>query len=547
MRHPVSLAQPEASCCREPRTLLAFREVSKRFPGVVALRKVSFDVAAGSCHALMGENGAGKSTLGRILAGLLRPDEGRIEIQGRPCHLHAPGAARQAGIGLVHQELSYCPNLSVAENLCLAELPRWGPFLDRAVLMDRAKRFLAAVGAECDPDEELGRLTTGQIQLVQIAAALATGARILVLDEPTSSLSLVEARKLEELIGHLRRQGVTILYVSHRMEEIFRLCDTATVLRDGQHVATRPIAQTTEDELVRLMIGRPLTTYFPAHVERAAGQERLRVESVSSAGRFRDVSFTLHAGEVLGLAGLVGSGRSEVAQGIFGMDSSMTGRVFLDGAAVTIRSPRQAFALGLGLVTEDRKRLGLVPEMSCGENLTLSALDCPGGRGFWARATRCPSCPQSQECLRWWDWLRLGQERSWVKEFFNRLQVRAASPDVPITTLSGGNQQKIVLAKCLARRCRVLLLDEPTRGVDVGAKAEIHRLIDELASAGHAILMISSELPEVLHLSTRVLVMRAGRVVGLVQRAEATQERIMQLMAGRATQPDPLEAILHAN
>ncbi len=512
----------------------------------MALQRVSFDVASGSCHALVGENGAGKSTLGKILAGLYRPDEGHLEIEGRACRFQSPADAQRAGIGLVHQELSYCPNLTVAENLCLAALPRRGLWLDRAAMRERTKRFLAAVGAASDPDEELGRLTTGQIQLVQIAAALATGGRVLVLDEPTSSLSLAEARKLEELIGQLRRQGTTIVYVSHRMEEIFRLCDTATVLRDGQHVATLPLAQTNPDELVRLMIGRPLAAYFPAHVGRAPGAERLRVEGLTSPGRFRNVSFALRGGEVLGLAGLVGSGRSEVAQAIFGMDPAATGRVFVDGAPVTIRNPQQAFARGIGLVTEDRKRLGIVPEMSGGENLTLSALDCPGGRGFWARATRCPGCPQKAECLRLWDWLRLAQERKWVSEFFSRLRVRAASPNVPIATLSGGNQQKVVLAKCLVRRCRVLMLDEPTRGVDVGAKAEIHRLIDELAAAGQAVLMISSELPEILHLSTRVLVMRQGRVAGVVPRADATEERLMQLMAGRAPAPEPLERRPHA-
>ena len=523
------------------------RKVGKRFPGVVALRNVSFEVAAGSCHALVGENGAGKSTLGRILAGLYRPDEGQIDLEGRTCRFSSPREAQQAGIGLVHQELSYCPNLTVAENLCLSALPRRGPWLDRAAMRERTRRFLEAVGAACDPDEELGRLTNGQVQLVQIAAVLASGARVLILDEPTSSLSLAESRTLEELMARWRQQGATILYVSHRMEEIFRLCDTATVLRDGEHVATLPLAHTSPDELVHLMIGRTLGTCRPAHLDRPVGAERLRVEAVSSQGRFREVSFSLHAGEVLGMAGLVGSGRSEVAQGIFGMDPAMTGRVFVDGIPVTIRNPQQAFARGIGLVTEDRKRLGTVPEMSCGENLTLSALDCPGGRSSWTRAVRCPWCSQRAECLRMWNWLRRAQERQWVREFFTRLRVRAASPDVPITTLSGGNQQKVVLAKCLARRCRVLMLDEPTRGVDVGAKAEIHRLIDELASAGQAVLIISSELPEILHLSTRVLVMRQGRVAGLLNRAEATQEKIMQLMAGRTTALGTVERPLHAN
>jgi ABC-type sugar transport system ATPase subunit len=543
----MNATRPEGLRQAEPPPLVAFRDVSKRFPGVVALRNVSFTVAAGSCHALMGENGAGKSTLGKILGGLYRPDGGQLEVGGRPCLFRWPAAAQRMGIGLVHQELSYCPNLSVAENLCLSALPRRGPLLDRAAMMARTRRFLDAVGAECDPEEELGRLTSGQIQLVQIAAALSTGARVLVMDEPTSSLSQSEVQRLETLLGQLRRQGLTILYISHRMEEIFRVCDTATVLRDGQHVTTLPLDATNADELVQLMIGRRLTAYFPAHVERPVGAERLRVDAASSPGRFRDISFSLRAGEVLGVAGLVGSGRSELAQALFGMDRRMTGRVWVDGRPVAIRSPQQAYALGLGLVTEDRKRLGIVPEMTCSANLTLSALDCPGGRSVWGRAVRCPWCPQRQNCLRLWDLVRVGEERHRVAEFFTRLRVRAAAPDVPIATLSGGNQQKIVVAKCLVRRCRVLMLDEPTRGVDVGAKAEIHRLIDELASAGQAVLMISSELPEILHLSTRVLVMRHGRIAGELSRAEATQERIMQLMAGRHVAPTTLEQTLHAN
>ncbi len=543
----MNFAQPAENRPGHTRPALVLRGLGKRFPGVVALRGVSFEVAAGACHALLGENGAGKSTLGKIIAGLYRPDEGSLELDGRPCQFGSPRDAQRAGIGLVHQELSYCPNLTVAENLCLAALPRRGPWLDRTALWERAGRFLEAVGAECDPAEELGWLTTGQIQLVQIAAALATGARVLILDEPTSSLSLAEARRLEELIRQLRRQGTTIVYVSHRMEEIFRLCDTATVLRDGQHVATLPVARTNPDELVRLMIGRALTARAPVHLDRPLGEERLRVEAVSSPGRFREVSFQLHAGEVLGLAGLVGSGRSEVAQALFGMDPAMTGRVLLDGAPVRIRNPQQALARGIGLVPEDRKRQGLVPEMSCAENLTLAALDCPGGQPPWARAFRCPWCPQRTDCLRLWAWLRLAQERKRVGEFFSRLRVRAASPAVPMVTLSGGNQQKVVLAKCLARRCRVLILDEPTRGVDVGAKEEIHGLIDELAAAGQAVLMISSELPEILHLSRRVLVMRQGRVAGILERAEATEEKIMQLMAGRGTAGAPTGGGFHAN
>lgn len=529
-------------------TRIAFRSIEKRFPGVVALHDVTFEVSPGSCHALMGENGAGKSTLGKILAGIYQPDGGHIEIDGVAQRFRSPLEARRAGVGIVHQELALCPNLSVAENLCLSALPCRGLAVNREELAARARRFLSEVGAECDPEGDLGHLSTGQTQLVQIAAALSTGARILVMDEPTSSLSLADARRLEKLIGQLRQRGTAILYVSHRMEEVFRSCDTVTVLRDGAHVATMPMEQTDPDNLVRMMIGRPLVKYFPGHSAHATGPERLRVEHLSSLGKFRDVSFRLGSGEVLGLAGLVGSGRSEVALGIFGLDPALTGRVVVEDRQVRIRNPRQAMALGIGLVGEDRKRQGMVPEMSCGENVTLASLHCPGERGVWGRLLHCPFCPRKAECFRFWDFIRLGSERQCVAGFFCRLRVRAASPEAPAVTLSGGNQQKLILARCLARKCRILILDEPTRGVDVAAKAEIHRLIDELAVAGHAILMISSELPEVLNLSTRILVMRNGRMAGLLPRSGATQETVMQLMAGRSganhesTQPAMMSA-----
>ncbi|MDR3459717.1 MAG: sugar ABC transporter ATP-binding protein [Verrucomicrobiae bacterium] len=488
-----------------------FYNISKRFPGTVALQNVSFDVAGGSCHALMGENGAGKSTLGKILAGIHRPDEGRVEIKGVARHFRSPREAQRAGVAIVHQELSFCPNLSVAENVCLSDLPRRFGRVDWRRLEERAQSHLDAIGADCDVREELGRLSPGRMQMVQVAAALATGADIFVLDEPTSSLSASEARRLEELIGTLRKRGATIIYVSHRMDEIFRFCDTVTVMRDSQHVATMPLAQTNEGDLVRLMIGRTWQKLFPEHVERAPGPECLRVEELSSPGKFRSISFSLRAGEVVGMAGLVGAGRSEVALGIFGLDARMTGGVFVAGRKAAVRCPRDAMALGIGLVSEDRKKQGLVLGMECGSNITLSSLDRLSRHGV----------------------IRLAKERSVIADFFQKLQVKAASPQVSAQTLSGGNQQKLVLAKWLARQCRILILDEPTRGVDVGAKAEIHRLIDELAAAGLAVLMISSELPEVLNLSTRVIVMRNGRIAGRLDRAEATQERVMQLMAGQ--------------
>lgn len=515
---------------------ITFNRIEKRFPGVVALAGVSFEIKAGSCHALMGENGAGKSTLGKILAGIYRPDSGHIEIEGKTCHFRSPREARMAGIGIVHQEWTLCPNLSVAENLSLSSLPTKGVLLDHQKLIEQAMRFLHEVGADCDPQQELGTLSCGQMQLIQIAAALATGARILVMDEPTSSLSTAEARRLEELIKRLRERETTIVYVSHRMDEIFRLCDTVSVLRDGQHVATLPITETDPDDLVRRMIGRNLEKHSPAHVNQALGPERLRVEGFTSPNKFHDINFQLRGGEVLGVAGLVGSGRSELALALFGLDPDSSGQVFVESKPVQIKNPREAMSLGVGLLGEDRKRLGLVPEMSCGENVTLASLHCPGGRGGWGRLVNCLLCPRKCECLRLWDFIRLDAERQWVSQYFRQLRVRAASPEVPAVTLSGGNQQKLLLARLLARKCGVLILDEPTRGVDVGAKTEIHRLIEQLASAGYAILMISSELPEVLHLSSRVLVMRNQRLAGVVQRSEATEEKLMQLMAGRGAQ-----------
>ncbi len=413
---------------------------------------------------------------------------------------------------MVHQELSFCPNLSVAENVCLSSLPRCAGRIDWRKLEEKAQGHLDAIGAGCDVREELGRLSPGHRQMVQVAAALATGAHVFVMDEPTSSLSASEARQLEELIGTLRRRRATILYVSHRMDEILRMCDMVTVMRDGCHAATMPLAQTNEQDLVRLMIGRTWQKLFPVHVERKTGPERLRVEKLSSPGKFRDVNLSVRSGEVLGIAGLMGAGRSEVALGIFGLDPATRGHVYVDGCKVSIRCPRDAMALGIGFVSEDRKGQGLVLSMECGLNITLSSLGSLSRNGV----------------------IRLARERSVIADFFAKLRIKAPSPQTPAQMLSGGNQQKLVLAKWLACECRILILDEPTRGVDVGAKAEIHRLIDELAAAGQAILMISSELPEVLNISTRVLVMRNGRVAGVLDRAEATQERVMKLMAGNA-------------
>ncbi len=513
-------------------SIVRFRSIAKWFPGVAALRGVTFDVSRGSCQAWMGENGAGKSTLGKILAGIHKPDGGEFEFDGIVRRFHSPLDARRAGIAMVHQELASCPNLSVAENLFLGQLPRRGPVVDRRTMFGKARELLDQVGAGCNAHDELGRLSTAQIQLIQIASALLVGAKLIVMDEPTSSLSTPETERLYQLIAQLRAEGTTIIYVSHRMEEIFKVCDAVTVLRDGEHVETRPLAGTTTDELVRMMIGRDLKRFYPIHGTKPRGPELLKIESLSSPGKFRDISFSVHAGEVVGLAGLVGAGRSEIALALFGLDPKARGRVFVRNRRLPLNSPRQAMAEGIGLVPEDRKRQGLVLDMSCRRNVSLSSLHCPGGRGVWGRMLRCPWCSRRAECLRLWSFLRFRNEWNLVTEQFKNLQVNASSPEVAAATLSGGNQQKIVLAKWFARGGDVLILDEPTRGVDVAAKSEIHAIIDQQAALGRAVLLISSELPEILNLSTRILVLREGHLAGEVGRDDATQHRLMHLMAG---------------
>jgi ABC-type sugar transport system ATPase subunit len=495
--------------------IVQFEGISKRFPGVVALRGVSFSVARGSCHALCGENGAGKSTLGKILAGIYVPDEGRILLEGVPVSFASPRDANAAGIAVVPQEPTFCRNLSVAENLCLSALPRRGPVLDRRALRARAQAILDSVGLVLDVDRAVEHLTPGQRQLLQIAAAAGSGARIILFDEPTSSLGEHEAAQLFALIARVRAQGATCLYVSHRLREIFDLCDAVTVLRDGTHVDTRPLAGLDERALVQMMIGRNLEATTPAHLAQPPGAERLRVSGFSSPGRFADVDLSVRAGEVVGLAGLVGAGRSEVAQALFGLDPAATGTVVVDGTTVRLRTPTAALRVGLGLVPEDRQREGLVLMLGGRTNVTLPILD---------RLARL-------------SWVRRREEEALVQDRFASLRVRIPHIDFPVLGLSGGNQQKIVIARWLAARCRILILDEPTRGVDVGAKAEIHALIDKLAADGSAVLLISSEMPELLALSTRIVVLRGGRVVGALTRAQATEESVAHLMTGVETAP----------
>jgi ABC-type sugar transport system ATPase subunit len=493
-------------------SFLEFHGITKRFPGVLALDGVGFAVERGTCHALIGENGAGKSTLGKILAGVHTADAGEIRLDGKVIHPTNPLTARELGIAMVHQELAFCPNMSVAENLCLGDLPRRAGFVQRGELRARAKAMLATIGADIDPDAIIGTLSTGREQLVQIAAAVGTGAKVIVMDEPTSSLSAAETADLFKLVRELKARGITLIYVSHRIEELFALCDHITVLRDGKHVATEKIAETTPHRVVTQMIGRELLIATPNHLAREPGAERLRIEGLSSPGQFSDISLSVRAGEIVGIAGIVGAGRSETVQAVFGLDAAATGKVTVDGKPLPLGSVDAALAAGVGLVPEDRKRQGLVLGLNCRENTALAALPALSRLG----------------------WVHRSNERSLAAKYTQRLRVKAPSLESITAGLSGGNQQKIALAKWLARSCDVLLIDEPTRGVDVGAKAEIYQLLDELACEGKALLVVSSELPELIGLCRRILVMREGRLVGEVPRADFSEAALMRLMAGVA-------------
>ncbi|HEV2292526.1 MAG TPA: sugar ABC transporter ATP-binding protein [Tepidisphaeraceae bacterium] len=496
----------------DDQAFIRFENIRKKFVGVTALDDVSLSIARGECHCLMGENGAGKSTLGKILAGIYKPDDGRIFIKGKEVKLASPADALKAGVGMVHQELAFCPELSVAENLCMGIYPRrLGLFLDRKSMRQRASELLARIGVTTmDLDRPMRELTTAQEQLVQIAAAVGTDARVIVFDEPTSSLSEVDAQHLLALIDDLKSRGVTIVYVSHRMPEVFRLGDRISVLRDGRYIGTLTRAETTQEKVVQMMIGRSVEAYFPQHLAGTqTGQVRLRVEGLSSPGRFQDVSLDVRAGEIVGLAGLVGSGRSELAQAIFGLDGAARGAITISGAPLRLGDVRQAKRLGLGLLPEDRKRQALVLGMSCLDNFTLAMLERLSRIGL----------------------LRHRVARDQAVRYFERLRVKTPTLTTPVGMLSGGNQQKVALAKWLGRECNVLIVDEPTRGVDIGAKAAIHQIIDELAASGIAIVMISSELPELINLATRILVMRQGRLVAEVDRAEASQEHLLRLMS----------------
>ena len=493
--------------------VLEMRGIRKTFPGVVALDAVDLTLEAGDVHMLLGENGAGKSTLMKILGGAYRKDAGDIRLNGQAVEIDGPRAARDLGIRVIYQELNLVPHLSVAENIFLGELPtRWGGRVDWRTLHDRTLALLLDLGMTLDPRAPVGRLGLAQRQTVEIAKALQGGdAKILVMDEPTSALTSREVTQLFALIERLTSRGVSIVYITHRLDEVFRIGRRITVMRDGRHVATRPIDQVTVPELVRLMANRDLSEHFPkVRVER--GVELLRVDGLNVHGVLTDVSFSLHAGEVLGISGLLGAGRTELARVLAGADQFDAGRLFVDGRETRFRHPADAIARGIGLLPEDRKAQGLVPGLTVARNIAL-----PHGRRL------APLGVLSRRC-----------EADLSAPISLELRVKA-TPTQEVRLLSGGNQQKVVLGKWLAGAGRVFIFDEPTRGVDVGAKVEIYNLMNRLTARGAGIIMISSELPELLGMSDRILVMHRGRIHAELSAAEATEERVLSAALGLAS------------
>ncbi|MCR2815119.1 sugar ABC transporter ATP-binding protein [Microbacterium jiangjiandongii] len=484
---------------------LVLRRVVKSFGAVVALRSGSLALDFGSIHALIGENGAGKSTLVKIIAGLYRRDSGDVLLNGEPVDFGSTAQSKAAGIAVIYQEPTLFPDLSVTENIFMGRQPvtRLGR-IDRKAMRDETERLFARLGVSLDPDRITEGLSIADQQIIEIAKAISLDARVLIMDEPTAALSGVEVERLFAVARSLRDEGRALLFISHRFDEVFALCDTVTVMRDGSYVDTTAIADTTVDELVRQMVGRDVTDLYPK-LPAEVGEVVLDVRGLTRAGVFRDVSFQLRAGEIVGLAGLVGAGRSEVARAVFGVDAYESGSVVLHGSALPKGNPRVAIARGIALVPEDRRRQGLVLDDGVSRNITLAI------RSRLAR----------------WGLIWTGAENRAAKLWASRLEVKAAALDTEAGTLSGGNQQKVVLSKWLATEPTVLIVDEPTRGIDVGTKSEVHRLLSELAQQGIAILMISSELPEVLGMADRVLVMREGRLTGEFARSEATPEAIM--------------------
>ena len=498
--------------------LLCMEGISKAFPGVQALDKVDFEVDEGEVVALVGENGAGKSTLMKILCGAYRKDSGRILLYGKETEIESPHHAQQLKISIIYQEFNLTPNQSAAANVFLSREPRQrgvGRFfnlVDRQRMEQEAQQLLERVGARVPSTALIRDLSVAEQQMVEVAKSLAVDARIIIMDEPTSALGEEEVETLFDIIRTLKVQGIAVIFITHRLDEVFRIADRIVVLRDGERAGDLPIDEATPEEIIRLMVGRELVTDM-FHKEKAEiGEPFFEVRNLTGRGTVRDVSFTLRRGEILGFAGLVGAGRTETARLLFGADRKESGEILVEGKPVRINAPEDAVNAGLSLVPEDRSNQGLVLGLAVQENIVLPTLDNHARAG----------------------WVNRPALRRTSQEYVDRLNIRTPSLQQKATYLSGGNQQKVVVAKWLASNPKVLILDEPTRGIDVGAKAEVHALMSQLAQTGIGIIMISSELPEILGMSDRILVMSEGRVAAILDREEATQEVIMTYASGEA-------------
>ncbi len=503
--------------------LLQASSIAKSFGAVRALNGVSFDLQPGEVHALVGENGAGKSTLIRIMTGAERADSGTLAVSGRLVRHMDPGTARSLGIAAIYQQPSLFPHLTVAENIAIAlERGTWRR-IDRKRRSQQAADLLDRVGAGIDPQRLVETLSMPEQQLVEIAKAIGSEARIVIMDEPTAALSDREVERLFDVVGLLRRQRAGIIYISHRLDEVFAIADRITVLRDGETIATRATREVERGELIRLMVGRELDAVFPKRSVATADVALALHEVTNRAAGVHDVSLSVRRGEILGLAGLVGSGRTQLAEILFGLTPAESGEIRVQGAAVRITSPADAIRVGIGYVPEDRRQHGVVLDMSIAANTSLASLEAVSKNGLIDRDA----------------------ERAAAQKYVERFRIKAPSVDVSVDTLSGGNQQKVALARWLSTRPSVLILDEPTQGVDIGAKAEIHGLMQSLAERGLAILMVSSELPEILGMSDRIAVMHAGRIRGVLTRDEATQQKILAMALNESASDSPASNLPH--
>jgi ribose transport system ATP-binding protein len=486
------------------------RDISKSFGGIAALKNVTLKALPGEIHALMGENGAGKSTLMKILSGAYQKDNGQIFIDGEEAMIRNTHDSKALGIGIIYQEFSLVPELSVAENIFLNQLNKNGAWINWSKIKQEAGALIESIGFQIDPAEKVTNLSIAQQQIVEIAKALSERVKVLILDEPSAVLGPTEVQKLFETLHKLKNEGVAIIYISHHLSEIFQIADRVTVLKDGTSSESLLVAETDKASVINLMLGRSLQTMFPQRLSKT-GTEVMRIESLYAANKVKDVSFSVHEGEVLGIAGLVGSGRTETMSAIFGADEKSRGRVYLSGKEAFLTSPAKAVKQGIGMVPEDRKRHGVLLSLSIKDNINLSNLAAVSNRlGFILR----------------------GKEKEVTEQLMNKLQIKAPDGNIGTGKLSGGNQQKVALAKWLTRDCQIMIIDEPTRGVDVGAKVEIYNIINELSVQGVACVIISSETAELMGTCDRILVMREGQVAGLLNKDEFTEEAILRLSIG---------------